>query len=96
MGFREEYARQSRNALAWLKCTMEAKRVQGKPEVMAGIGFANEPQDVAQVDAHDAEVQEMQDETPRKRSRTARDVKVEGIFGTKARLEGMIGKIEIR
>ena len=79
---------------------MEAKRVQGKPEVMAGIGFANEPQDVAQddaqVDAHDAEVQEMQDETPRKRSRTARDVKVEGIFGTKARLEGMIGKIEIR
>ncbi|PWA51216.1 external alternative NAD(P)H-ubiquinone oxidoreductase B2, mitochondrial [Artemisia annua] len=61
--------------------------MQGKPDDVAinGRGAADivEPQVDARIDA---EVQEMLDETPRKRSRTARDVKMEGIFGTKARL----------
>ena len=74
----------------------EAKRVQGEPEGMASMSemepqndarvIAHGAQGNAQVEALEAKVQEMQEISPRKRSRTARDVKMQGIFGTKARL----------
>ncbi|PWA89770.1 eamA domain, WAT1-related protein [Artemisia annua] len=74
-----------------------ARRVQGKLDDVAGNGKGVADIKVPQVDAQmDAEVGETLNGTPRKRERIARDVKVEGIFGTKARPEGMIGKIEIR
>ncbi|PWA81139.1 hypothetical protein CTI12_AA188860 [Artemisia annua] len=52
----------------------EAKRVQGKPEDVASNGRGAADIDGPQVDANlDAEIQDMLDETPRKRSKTVKD-----------------------
>ena len=68
---------------------MKRQRGCKEPRVIAGRDIADEPhddaQDVAQVDAHDdAQVQEMQEESSKKRCKTVKDdMQVDSIWNNK-------------